>query len=433
MSIAIMSQLFKAHLGSTGRKMLAVRLADFADDDGKGIWPTVGRLARETELSERKVQRTLAEFVDEGLLIVVKKGGSRPGEGTRYDFNMGVLARLPSSKSVADGCQGVTHDTVSPMTPATATGDTDDGYGCHGDTQTVIEPPVEPSEREGAREADLKDRDDPSKFGKRVKALEMGSANNPWPGAIASSTAWALQQFEKLTPDERRMAEDRRDAYLAECKAQKVKNVALGVYLRDKKFMDVAPVAAKAAAVTTKISVPAFGPVWAGMRALALIAGPEHVEVPLDVRDRIKQTFEALRRGSAARAMAYLAGKRIALDHGGELIFPDGFEAAERSRREFESGYPAVNRLHQMASNFERGTEEGRFQALADLCEAVPVGSEVFELWRDHHARMNWPFVPDAGSMRVVYFPKGGPAGLAQFEIAARAAIAEDRSHDDAA
>lgn len=429
MSIAIMSQLFKAHLGSTGRKMLAVRLADFADDDGKGIWPTVGRLARETELSERTVQRTLAEFVDEGLLIVVKKGGSRPGEGTRYDFNMAVLTRLPSSKSIADGCHGVTHDTVTPVTPATATGDTDDGYGCHGDTQTVIEPPVEPSEREGAREADLKDGDDPSKFVRRVKALEMGTANNPWPGAIASSTAWATQQFERLTAEERRMAEERRDAYLAECKAQKVKPVALGVYLRDKKFIDVAPVAAKAAAASAKISVPAFGPVWAGIRALALLAGPEHVDVPLDVQDRIRQSFEVLRRGSEARAMAYLAGKGISLGDAGALVFPDGFQDAERRRRELDEGYPAVNRLHR----FEHGSEDARYQALADFCEAVPVGSEMFDRWRDHHARMNWPFVPSTGSMKVVWFPKGGPEGLTQFEIAARSAIAEDRSHDDAA
>ena len=49
MSIAVMSRLFKAQLGSPSRKMLAIRLADFADDDGRGIWPTVGRLAQETE------------------------------------------------------------------------------------------------------------------------------------------------------------------------------------------------------------------------------------------------------------------------------------------------------------------------------------------------------------------------------------------------
>lgn len=433
MSIAIMSQLFKAHLGSTNRKMLAVRLADFADDDGKGIWPTVGRLAQETELSERSVQRILAEFVEEGLLVVVRKGGSKPGEATRYDFNMAALARLKASKTALDGCHGVTHDTVSPVTAATPMGDTDDVYGCHGDTQTVIEPPIEPSEREGAREGDLKDQDDPAKFGKRVKALEMGTTNNPWPGAIASSTAWALQQFEKLTAEERRLAEERRDAYLAECKAQKVKNVALGVYLRDKKFLAISPLAGKVQATSTKIPVAPFGPVWAGIRALALLDGPEPVEMPLGVRDRIRQTFETLMRTSEARARSYVGGKGISVGSGGELIFPDDFDRAELRRRVVESGYPRANDLHAQAKNRDRTVTEARFEALADLCEPVPVGSELFERWRDYHEAAGWPFVPDPGSMPVVYFPKGGPERLHHFETAARAALRQERSNDHAA
>ena len=48
MSIAIMTRLFKAKLGSASRKMLAIRLGDFADDEGRGIWPSVARLATET-------------------------------------------------------------------------------------------------------------------------------------------------------------------------------------------------------------------------------------------------------------------------------------------------------------------------------------------------------------------------------------------------
>jgi len=426
-SIAIMSQLFKAHLGSTNRKMLAVRLADFADDDGKGIWPTVGRLARETELSERTVQRILSEFVDEGLLIVRKKGGWKPGEGTRYDFNMSALGRLQAAKVAVEGCHGVTHDTVTPVTAATWTGDTDDAEGCHGDTQTVIEPPIEPSEREGAREGDLKDQDDPAKFGKRVKALEMGTANNPWPGAIASSTAWALQQFEKLTPEERRMAEERRDAYLAECKAQKVRNVALGVYLRDRKFLDVSPLAAKAQAASAKIPVAPFGPVWAGIRALSLLDGHEAVEVPLDVRDRVRQMFGALRRISDARGLAFLQGKGIAFGANGDLTFPNDFEEAEYRRRVIDSGYPRVNELHKQAKNRDRGVADARFEALVELCEPVSVDSDLFERWRAHHEAAGWPFVPDPGQMPVVYFPKGGPEGLHNFEIAARAALKQEQ------
>lgn len=437
MSIAIMSQLFKAHLGSTGRKMLAVRLADFADDDGKGIWPTVGRLARETELSERTVQRTLAEFVDEGLLIVVKKGGSRPGEGTRYDFNMAVLARLPSSKSVADGCHGVTHDTVTPVTPATATGDTDDSYGCHRDTQTVIEPPIEPSEREGAREADLKE-DDRKELERRYKALEIGRHRNPWPKVLKSSTRWGFDQFLKLSPADRRLAEERRDAYLAAC--PKVKSgehkgepdaAPLGVYLRDRKFIDVAAIAPRSTAPGS-VNVAPFGPVWAGLRMLPLLGAPVDVGMPDDIRQTARSMFETIRRSSETRAQSYLARKGISFD-GQDLVFPDGYEDAEYHRRVMEAGYPETNRLNTLAA--VRGSEKAPAwcTVFTELCEAVPVGSAMYDRWRDHHAAMNWPFVPDPGSMRVVYFPKGGPEGLRDFEITARAAITEDRSHDDAA
>jgi pyocin large subunit-like protein len=108
MSIAVMSRIFKKQLGSSSRKMLAVRLADFADDNGRGIWPSVGKLARETDMSERTVQRLLRDFVDENLLIVVSTASGRPGETTRYNFNMNVLHGLPDTDIAADGCHGVT-------------------------------------------------------------------------------------------------------------------------------------------------------------------------------------------------------------------------------------------------------------------------------------------------------------------------------------
>ncbi|MBB4185839.1 putative transcriptional regulator [Sinorhizobium terangae] len=305
------------------------------------------------------------------------------------------------------------------------------GPGSAPINDSSLTPPAERTER--GRGRDDGESDDPTKFAKRVKALELGTANNPWPGAIASSTAWALLQFEKLTPEERRLAEERRDSYLAECKAQKVKPVALGVYLRDKKFLDVSPLAAKAQVASAKIPVAPFGPVWAGMRALALLDGPEAVDVPLDVRDRARQMFEALRRSSEARALAYLQGKGIELGADGGLIFPNDFDQAEFRRRVCESGYPRANALHLQAKDRERGVAEARFGALVELCEPVPVGSALFEQWREHHEEAGWPFVPDPGSMPVVYFPRGGPEGLHDFEMAARAALRQERSDDHAA
>ncbi|ASY57941.1 hypothetical protein SS05631_c30180 [Sinorhizobium sp. CCBAU 05631] len=82
-----------------------------------------------------------------------------------------------------------------------------------------------------------------------------------------------------MTPEERLLAEEWRDAYLAACKAQKVKPVPLGVYLRDRKFLDAQARAGEESTVET-IKVSPFGPVWAAQRMLALLAGPEAIDSP---------------------------------------------------------------------------------------------------------------------------------------------------------
>lgn len=261
---------------------------------------------------------------------------------------------------------------------------------------------------------------------KRVKVLEMGRNGNPWPGAVGSSTDWAAKQFAKLPEDERLMAEERRDDYLAVCKAQGVKPVALGVYVRDRKFLDVTPQMARAASQKIdRVAVKPFGPVWAGMRAHALARGPERVEMPGDVRGTVEANYAALKRMNEPRARAYLERKGIGLSADGQLIFPDDFEREEYRRRQNEEGFPLVNRLHKLAQ--DRGAEltDGRNQALAELCEPVPVGSEAYEAWRAYHLEMNWPLWPDPGQMRVVYFPKGGPEGMRAFMDAARAAMTD--------
>ena len=210
MSIMIMSRLFRMNLGGCNRKLLAVRLADFADDDGRGIYPGVKRLANETELSERTIQRILADFVQEGILVVIKEASGRPGQTTRYDFDLARLFAYAPPK---------TGDTVSPVDEtetgdnSAERGDTGDRDGCHGVTRTVIEPPIEPlKERESASAGSENSEDDPHKLTKRVKALEIGSNRNPWPGAAGSSTQWAATQFKTLSPEDRKLAEERRAA-----------------------------------------------------------------------------------------------------------------------------------------------------------------------------------------------------------------------------
>ena len=371
MSIAIMSQLFKAHLGSTNRKMLAVRLADFADDDGKGIWPTVGRLARETELSERTVQRILSEFVDEGLLIVRRKGGWKPGEGTRYDFNMGALGRLQAAKVAAEGCHGVTHDTVTPVTTATGTGDTDDGEGCHGDTQTVIEPPIEPSDlREGAREAEGQESqtETPQSIDKAFWALVKN-----WPQFDGMPKEPARRAWHALTADERREAAERFPRWLQLLKAQKKSHTpAPSTYFGEKLWMDV-PAQDVVARPANAMAAP-FGKLWSAARISELLLPPTGVIAP-----PTQFQLSLIRQGKTTL---------------------DEVRAEQRMR----CGWPAVNTMHERARERQGWLCPLALEEVAQFFQQVHRDAEQLAAWRREHKRRGWPF-PEGKLPDWSYFP----------------------------
>ncbi|MEO1747632.1 MAG: hypothetical protein AAFR27_03265, partial [Pseudomonadota bacterium] len=56
--------------------------------------------------------------------------------------------------------------------------------------------------------------------------------------------------------------------------------------------------------------------------------------------------------------------------------------------------------------------------ALKGVMEAVPQGCEVYQGWQTLFDERGWPWLPNHDGMRVVYFPKGGPHGLAAFQRA---------------
>ncbi len=70
------------------------------------------------------MQRILADFVAEGLLVVVSEASGRPGQATRYDFNLTTVRRMETAPAPAEA-HSVTGDTMSPV----VTGDSDDATG----------------------------------------------------------------------------------------------------------------------------------------------------------------------------------------------------------------------------------------------------------------------------------------------------------------
>jgi len=431
MSVLVMTEVFAARFGTSNRKMVALRLADFADNQGRGMWPSVTTIARECEIAPRTVQRVLREFEDEGLIICQERGSGR--RTSRYDYNMAKLRELRAAaegispdvntSKAADeyaegeaengagneGCHGVTPDTDDMR------GDTVSPLGCHGVTQSVMEPSIDPStERErasadvpgvegdeadgseavaaAAEKPDSSTVPETADFQKRVMRFCNGRGFDagPWPDWDTSSPGWIGRQFAKLAETDRQHAERWRDAYLRDIATRRKKPVPVGTFFRDRLWEGLDPAllqraqkAAEQGAKPAEYAKPegwtvSMGPVWAACLAEVLLRGPEHGE--------------------------HVPGNGVWL------------------RFNMTKGWPKLAALYDLASNKRGLVLPERFHRMKDLVEFVPEGGNVWAAWEAEFKARNWPAWPRREGMDGMYFPVGGPDGLPAFEreLAAR-------------
>lgn len=94
MSIRLMSIVWDIPWPSQSALLIALKLADYANDEGGSIHPRRDTLAKHAQTSLATVKRTLAAFRDVGLLTVVEEGGMGRGHSTKYEMNIGLLMRL---------------------------------------------------------------------------------------------------------------------------------------------------------------------------------------------------------------------------------------------------------------------------------------------------------------------------------------------------
>ncbi|WP_141652290.1 helix-turn-helix domain-containing protein [Rhizobium grahamii] len=377
------------NLGGCNRKLLAVRLADFADDEGRGIYPGVKRLAAETELSERTIQRILADFVQDGILVVVKEASGRPGQATRYDFDLAALFGYTPKE---------TGDMVSPVEQAgrvtneQETGDTDDRDGCHGVTRTVIEPPLEPSsEREGARagseESDTALVEDRRKVEKEFKLWYRN-----WPTSLSDSEPAARRAWDALTVDERAVCLQRTPAFINAVKAIKGKFTFSSVYLSSRAWEKLDD--PKSDVALPSVHNP-FSRAWmAGLLAELMKAPNQNMPVPTAFQN---QQLKA------------------------------GGEAAEAVRRDRlrKYGWPRVNTMFSQAYDRKGVTVRPDLAALSEVFQRVDANT--LERWKCAFESRGWPWLPNTGH-EWFFFPAGEPEeALSDFSNA----ITRERGDDD--
>lgn len=399
MSIMLMSRIFRMNIGGCNRKLLAVRLADFADDDGRGIYPGVDRLAQETELSERTVQRILADFEREGILVCRQRATGRPGVANRYDFDLARLYAYEAGK-VKPESTAETGDSVSPVETGETgdnraeRGDTGDIEGCHGDTRTVIEPPLEPSvergrasEHEDAQEAHA---DEPAESAASIER-SFWQLVRGWPQLKGLPKNKSLVAWRNLSADERRQAAARFPEWLAVLKDQKKDHIpSPTTYFAEKLWQEIPD---KPQVPTgSKLAAP-YGKLWMASR----------------LADLRRKPYGQIAGLTGFEQSLVRAGKTTA-----EAIYRD------KVRR---NGWTIVNTMHERAADAKGYPCSPDLLPISEGFRQVHRDGDLYAAWRREHERRGWPFLDDTRPPEWVHFPAVADGWEADPDAAVRAAI----------
>lgn len=192
------------------------------------------------------------------------------------------------------------------------------------------------------------------------KAVErwLKRTHPAWPSYVSDSVPKALAAALTLTPEERAIAAERMDDYVASAKVGgRTVICTFGVYLAEKRWEKLP----EKGPLPFNEYAPPFGPVWGAWLLVHLLTASD----------------------------------------------------------EAEKGWPLVTHLFRKAA-LRQGHKFARRWHDIGLMEAVPVGSPVFDAWRQLFEQCGWPWLPDPGDQRVVFFPAGGPDELGAFEAAIR-------------
>ena len=117
MSVKIMAIVWEEMALSQGHLLVALALADNANDHGN-CWPGVPLIAKKSRLTERRVQQVLADLKDWGYISIER----RPNKSNIYQFLLYRFGRgeiTSPQQPVDNSCEGEAGDTPNrtPISP----------------------------------------------------------------------------------------------------------------------------------------------------------------------------------------------------------------------------------------------------------------------------------------------------------------------------
>lgn len=196
MSIRVASLVWDRFPFGGSQLLVMLAFADWGDDDGRNIYPSIAKIASKIRLSSPQARRLVHELIDMGWISVVGNDfGGAPGSTRRYQLNLEKLLSTPSTDA-------------SPTPSADARGSTDarprtgarDGLHPCAETasahasQTVIEPLITITSSSSADEGDQGVRQNGphyrTKKGRNLTGWKLETFNRFW-GMFAYKTGKA--------------------------------------------------------------------------------------------------------------------------------------------------------------------------------------------------------------------------------------------------
>jgi len=144
MSIRVMSIVWDHYPRGGSEMLVALALADWCNDAGAYLHPSIHTIAEKCRLSDWQARRLVHQMIDSGLLEVVgNQFGGAPGASRQYRFRVDKLTTSVNATPSTDA-------TPTPSANASPTASTHARDGWHpctstpstGASLTIIEPPV---------------------------------------------------------------------------------------------------------------------------------------------------------------------------------------------------------------------------------------------------------------------------------------------------
>jgi hypothetical protein len=415
-------------------KHLLHTLGMFMNELGEGCYPSVADLVRYSGLDKKTVMKHLATAREKGW-ISVSQHGYRGQRWKRQEYAACWPDRDLTAGCVPDDVDEKGGGAVPPPSDDKVVEQVPEGGGTevpkvveqlHQDkTSPITTPLTSPCERERAsadEASDGKKVDDdgqPVTASKPETSAEMekrvmrfctgdGYQGGEWPKWTGSSLTYIKRRFAELSSDDQMAAERWRDAFLAKAKQQGVKvPMPVGNYFRDHAWKTLSETemaralaakdrgaASQSSGGVADVSRPegwanSMGPVWAALLHEILLEGPENPE-------------------HAPKNGLWL-------------------------RFNLQRAWPKVASLYDMAQAKRGFVASERHHDLKGQMEFVPHDSGQWAAWEAEFKARGWPAWPRRDGMDGMYFPAGGPDGLAAFGEALAARNATHNTGNEAA